>query len=279
MALRDGHAPHQVAGRKRIEAMWQQCASFLDQDLHEKARGAFVSAWWELYVAFAVSSNGFELVPRARRVPARHGPDLQLTDRDIWIEAVAPGPGAGADGVPIRPNDGGAYAVPDEQLKLRLRSAIEDKHNAFLRYEERGWVKPDEPAIVAVGGAALGYQWLELEIPRIVRVVVPIGHKVLHVRPMTAEVVGTSYEYTDAVAKASGAEVDTDIFVSDSHRRISAILYSDSDPVNFPDKPGADFVAVLNPHASAPLPLGHFAFAQEYWIEGDQLHRRQPGGT
>lgn len=278
LAMRDGRADFQIAGRQRIEVMWQQCAEFLDPDLDQKARKAFLNAWWELYVASTFSTNGFPLVPRARRVPSKDGPDLQTKDR-IWIEAVAPGPGVGADGVPIRRFNSGAHTVPDEQLKLRLRNAIEEKHKALIRYEERGWVKPDEPVIVTIGGAAMGYQWLEREIPRIVRAVLPIGHQVIHLEPTTAKVVGTSHEFTATIQKTSGSVVSTDIFTSDSYKRISALIYSDSDPVNFPDRPGADFVGILNPFARAPVSRGYLSFLNEYWVEGDMLHRRLAGGT
>jgi len=276
-AMRDGQADFQIAGRRRVEEMWQQCAAFLDPDLDQKARNTFLNAWWELYVASTFSTNGFPLLPRAGRAPSRDGPDLQTKDR-VWVEAVAPGPGVGADRVPIR-QFSGVHAVPDEQLKLRLRNSIEEKHKALIRYEERGWVKPDEPVIVAVGGAAMGYQWLEREVPRIVRAVLPIGHQVVHLEPRTAEVVGTSHEFTATIQKSSGSAVSTDIFRSDSHARISALIYSDFDPVNLPDRPGADFVGILNPFARAPVSHGYLKFLDEYWVEGDLLHRRLAGST
>ncbi len=277
-AMRDGQAEFQIAGRRRIEDMWQQCATFLDDDLDQKARNAFLNAWWELYVAYTFSSNGVALVPRLSRAPSRDGPDLQTEGR-VWIEAVAPGPGVGVDGVPIRRFNCGAHAVPDEQLKLRLRNSIEEKHRALIRYEERGWVKLDQPVIIAVGGAATGYQWLEREVPRIVRAVLPIGHQVIHLEPRTAKVVGTSHEFTATIQKTSGSNVSTDIFTSDSHKSISALVYSDSDPVNFPDRPGADFVGILNPFAQAPLSRGYLSFLNEYWVEGELLHRRVARGT
>jgi hypothetical protein len=40
-------------------------------------------------------------------------------------------------------------------MKLRLRNAIEEKHGRLKEYERRGWIKPNEPAVIAVGGAAL----------------------------------------------------------------------------------------------------------------------------
>jgi hypothetical protein len=278
LAMRDGEVDFQVAGRRRIEEMWQQCASVLDPDLDRKARNAFLNAWWELYVASTFATNGHPLIPRIRRVPAIDGPDVQTEDR-VWIEAVVPGPGVGTDGVPIRRFNSGAHAVPDEQLKLRLRNAIEEKHKALIRYEERGWVKPNEPVIIAVSGSAMGYQWLELEIPRIIRAVLPIGHKVLHMEPKTATIVASSYEYVAAIKKASGSLVSTEIFASDSHSRISALIYSDSDPVNLPARPGADFVAVLNPWARAPLSRGFLEFMNEYWVVGDKLHRQLVRGA
>lgn len=277
LELRDGQREHTQEAKNFVEHMWTLCGSFLDSDLRERARISFSSAFWELYLAYALHHNGVHLVPRKSRSPAQSGPDLLVADTRIWIEAVAPGPGEGPDRVPDLFGLPGAHSVPDEQLKLRLRNAIEEKHARLLAYEARSWIQPHEPAIVAVSGAALGHLHGELTIPRIVRVAFPIGHEQIHIDVSTHQVVGRSHQYSRTVRKQSGSEVSTEMFVTDAYRRISALLYSASDALNRPTLPGADLILVVNPYAKAPIVPDAFHFTHEYHARGDELHHRLPG--
>jgi len=279
LEFRDGQHERRQEAKDFIEHMWSLCGDFLDSDLRENARSNFSSAFWELYLAFALYANGFHLAPRSERSPARSGPDLLIREPRTWIEAVAPGPGEGADRVPDFTGIPGTHTVPDEQLKLRLRSAIEWKHDRLLAYEERGWVRSDEPAIVAVGGAGLGPFHGDLNVPRIVRVAFGIGWEQLHLDPATGGVVGSSHQYSPAVRKQSGSEVSTEMFLTPAYRRISALLYSASDALNRPPHPGADLILVLNPHATAPITPGWFRFMHEYHAEGDKVRYRKAGTT
>jgi len=277
--LRDGQREHIREAKSFIEHMWSLCGAFLDSDLRERARISFSSAFWELYLAFALHTNGVHLVPRRSRSPAQSGPDLLIAEPRIWIEAVAPGPGEGPDRVPDLLGAPGAHSVPDEKLKLRLRSAIEEKHARLQAYEARGWIHPHEPAIVAVSGAALGHLHGELNVPRIVRVAFPIGHEQIHIDISTHQVVRRSHQYSPVIRKQSGREVSTEIFLTPAYCRISALLYSAADALNRPKDPGADLILVLNPHAAAPITPGWSQFTHEYRADGDQVHYRQPGGT
>ena len=274
LELRDGQHEGTLDAKRFIEDMWSVCGGFLDSDLRERACSAFSGAFWELYLAFALYANGVHLVRRNQRSPAMSGPDLLIREPRIWIEAVAPGPGEGADRVPDFEGIPGAHVVPDEQLKLRLRSAIEEKHDRLLAYEKKGWVRAEEPAIVAVGGAGLGCIHGDLDVPRIVRVAFPIGFKELQL-DATGRVVGRSHQYSPTVRKQSGSEVSTEMFVTPAYSRISALLYSPTDPFRRPTHPGADLTLVLNPHAAAPITPGWFHFMREYHAEGDVLHHRE----
>lgn len=274
--LRDGQRAHIQEARDFIEHMWSLCGDFLDADLRRRAATNFTSAFWELYLAFALHVNGIQLVPRTQRQPARSGPDLLIREPRIWIEAVAPGPGQGADRVPDLLDKPGVHTVPDEELQLRLRTAIDYKHKQLLAHERKNWVRPDEPAIVAVGGAGLGLLFGEREVPRIVRVAFPIGWEQLHL-DAAGQVVGRSHQYSPAIRKQSGEEVSTDLFVTPAYGRISALLYSTSDALNRPSHPGADFILVLNPHATAPITWRSFHFMHEFHADGDHLHHRRAG--
>ncbi|MCX6069419.1 MAG: hypothetical protein NTU91_00965 [Chloroflexi bacterium] len=278
-ALRDGAAPIVADGRAFVEMLWTGCSQFLDDGLRQRAPDAYMSTFWELYLAYTLDIHGVGLVPRAQRQPAGHGPDLLARQPRVWIEAVAPGPGEGLDAVREPPN-GVAFSVPDDQIILRLRSAIEEKRRRALAYRERGWIAHTDPFVVALNAARIPSAMLEITIPRVVRCVLPFGHEQLVIDRATVEVVDRFFSYRREVLKQSGQPVATDLFLDPAYSPISALLYSCSDEINRPPCAGPDFIFVHNPLASGPVPRGWLPFGWEYWVEGDRLHRREhgPGG-
>ncbi len=168
---------------------------------------------------------------------------------------------------------GTVFSVPDDQIKLRLRSVIEAKRQRAEEYLERGWVKPDEPFVVAVNAARIPSARLEITIPRIVRCLLPFGHEAFHLDRTSLEVVDRSFAYQPTVTKRSGSPVSTDVFLDPDYSVISAVLYSCCDEINRPTTPGADFLVCRNPCANAPVPSGWLRVGWEYWVEDDKLHR------
>ena len=109
------------------------------------------------------------------------GPDIKikLGDRTIWVEAVVPGPGTNNDRVPDL-EYGVAREVPDEQMKLRLTNAFSEKFYKYKNYREKDLVKEEDDYVIAINGSLIGRS--ERDVPRIVRILFPIGNLVLHVR-------------------------------------------------------------------------------------------------
>ena len=63
--------------------------------------------------------------------------------------------------------------------------------------------------------------------------------------------------------KLKGATVSTTFFEDPGSHGISAVLYSTADPFNYPNVPGADFLLVHNPRASARLPESYLRIGEE----------------
>jgi hypothetical protein len=92
-----------------------------------------------------------------------------------------------------------------------------------------------------------------------VRSVLPVGWEVLTLDTSSHKnkVVNSSFQYRPSLSKASGSQVDTDIFTRPEYKHISAVMSSNVDVANPTSVMGEDFIILRNPLASNKLP-DHF---------------------
>ena len=152
-------------------------------------------------------------------------------------------------------------------------NAFAEKSKKYKRYREKNWVSSEEPYIIAINAAQVPSASHELEIPRIVRSLLPFGFQVLHLSRETLEVTGTSYEYQGEVIKASGTEIETTSFLNREYSGISAVVYSCVDVFNYPTVISKALLLFHNPPATTPLPLGFLRKGYEYWVD-EQLKNK-----
>lgn len=203
LALRDGDDPFAIEARGVVDSLWQLAAPYVDDDIQRKASVAFHPHFWELYLAACLLGGGLRLVPRSKRGARDRGPDLQLAQPTVWIEAVAAMPGTGPDAV----TDGApgvARDVPDDAIKLRMLSAISEKVGKFKQYVQDGVIAPTELCVIAVNTGLAQRMWGDVEPPRIVRCLFPFGHEVIDIARHDGRVVGRQHG-TDRGSR-SGAE-------------------------------------------------------------------------
>ena len=162
----------------------------------------FFSRFWEMYLVTSFLEDEFCLLEKKPE-----GPDIKikLGDRTIWVEAVVPGPGTNNDRVPDL-EYGVAREVPDEQMKLRLTNAFSKNFYKYKNYREKDLVKEEDDYVIAINGSLIGRS--ERDVPRIVRILFPIGNLVLHVRVpnnfnQRPEIVGRSHEYQREIIKGN----------------------------------------------------------------------------
>lgn len=259
-----------IEAREYLEELWQSAQPYLDSNFREKAAREFRSHFWELYLAAALLDHGHALVPRASRGGRDAGADLLLVDGTA-IEAVRAKAGIGSDAV-TEPPLGEASSVPDDEIRLRLLNALDEKRRKLDRYCSIGMHPLDKPFVVAINASAVPSARHEQELPRIVRALFPFGPYQVHLNAETLEVIGGSYTYQSAVTKRSGAPVAIDGFLgSKTLQGVSAVLYSCVDPLNRPPRLGGDFIVVHNPHARAPIALGTLPAWREYVLEADAV--------
>lgn len=278
--LRDHDFFAEEEARQFVEGIWPQCRAYLDADFRKKASEHFAARFWEMYLVHTLLQNGIGITPRSSRNSTK-GPDILLADGVTFIEAVLATSGCGRDAVPDPPSRRGAYSgLPDDQMKLRLLNAIDEKLKKYHRYRETGVLSSEDRYVIAVSGSAIGMARHELPIPRIVRAVFGLGNLQVHIDLESGQKDEWSWSTQEVVNKKSGAPVDSSLFLSPKSAPICAVIYCFTDECNRPAKPGVDFLTVHNPSASNKLARGFFPFGSEYWAEEDQIkwQRHPPKG-
>lgn len=260
--------------RRFTQRMWLDCGHLIDADAPQRAsKHDFYSVWWELYVAYALSRAGISFVPNERPKAKRKGrPDLLAENPRVWIEAVMPQSGDGLDAL-TQPPLGQVYTVPLDGIILRLITAIRSKATIVEGYIEEGTISPSDATVIAVsaGRLPISCRFIGYPVPDPVRAILGVGHLTMDLDVETRKLIGRSIQPSAQVLKKSGHAVRTDFFLQKESERVSAVLWSDSDCVNYEPVPGSDFILVHNPNARVPLPKTWLPVGRQYSLEGDKL--------
>jgi len=255
--------------RAFCELLWKRYEPYADRHFLDEIRIQFHQRFWEMYLAVTFLERDYEL--------HRHkdgGPEfgIDIGDRRYWLDAIAPNPGEGPDAVPQLEYDRPvASTVPQEQIILRLMSALAAKRAKWKKDLDGSLVSERDGFIVAINDRAIRWAWLGAEMPYIVKGLYGFGNLAVSLDRRTLEVVDTKHLHRPTIAKASGSGVSSQPFAARECPEVSAILYSNVDAANFPGVLGADFMMLHNLEPNVPLSFGALRFYREYWIDGDQL--------
>lgn len=255
--------------------MWLRYEPYCpDAHFLSDARCNFFERWWEMYVACTLLDAGFKL----ERPPPK-GPDIltRVNGTRLWIEAVAPGAGKGADAVPDRDRRGSrrasgwiGHAPSQESLILRCASVLVTKRAKLAEYVAERIVAPEDAVVIAVTlGGVRDAIVSSPELPIMVKAVFGRGKFFVAVSVDGSGIVETGFKYQPEIRKKSGAAVSTTFFLEEESQKISGILFTNEDFWNAPKALGKDLVFVHNPSATVPLPVGVFPFANEYFVDGE----------
>lgn len=264
--------PDRKEARDFVEGLWQKYKPYAEPAFLDDARKDFHAKSWEMYLGYIFLDSGFNLQKKTKK----EGPDLHLSwnNRSIWVEATAPESGTGDNAVPgYKYNE--VQEQPTEQILLRLTSAIQEKFNKYKGYSSKGIIRPDDFFVIAINGGRIHKAVFEQQIPYIVKSLLPFGNPVFALDKKSGELVSSFYEHKDSITTAKGSLVPTNIFLNKEYAGISAILYSWMNVVTRPNKIGVEIHFVHNcPLADNKLPLGIFPFGTEWWVENDELIRK-----
>lgn len=234
-------------------------------------RAVFCQRYWEMLLANHLLEHG--LVPTTQA----QGPDfrVEIEDRVVWIEAVAPTGGTGLDRVPGRFTEPIAFIerkreedsewkpeavrIPTEQIILRWANAISCKYRKATNYIQEGIMRDADAYVIAVNACNLGNAGLHViekyAIP--LRSVFPFGDVQAVWEVASGEIVEVRRQHRPAVIKANQSSVPTNIFLDRKYKLVSAILAANVSPLVVPlGETHFELAVVHNPLAQAPLPVG-----------------------
>lgn len=148
--VRGGNHPMEVFARNLCNRLWETFEPLADPHFVNEFSIEFNARFWEMDLTCAFIEKGYEVCC------PKPGPDICLNHKgtNVWVEAIAPGNGTGADYVPEL-TLGIAQAVPDEQLILRLTTALDAKRKQYVKYIDDGIISKEEPYVIAINGCQL----------------------------------------------------------------------------------------------------------------------------
>ena len=257
------------------ETLWKRYQPYADRNFKEQIRREFDARFWEMYLGCTLMDKGYEITRKASK---NAGPDIKVKYRGdiIWIEAIAPTSGNknSSDRVPdsVITNPPTAQEVPDEQIILRYRAAIKEKHNTYFRYSKSGIISDGDFYIIAINGCRIPFSETDFGPPRILRSVLPFGFPQVTYDKVSMQIISQGFQYRATVTKASGSTVQTDIFLDLHYKHISAVLFSNASVFALTNSMGDDFITVHNPLAH-PLPDDFLNFGQQWeaQLQGNEI--------
>lgn len=248
---------------------------YADKDFRSKFPLECAARFWELYLGCALLESGFRLVPRKDRQEASPDFCIKQDGSHIWIEAVAPTIGSGADSLPLKAEgpDDRFQIVPEDTMILRYCSAIRDKHCRHLRHLSDALVPASDPFIIAINGAGLPIQFRDtgIELPSAIRAVLPYGRPTITIGERTEPDVKEGYEYRTFIVKLSGSQVPTTSFLDCTFSLISGLLFTNADPFFCNNIGMRSFSFLHNYSALHEIPEGFF--------EGVEWHLKTEGNN
>lgn len=261
--------------RSLIEELWQEFEPIADANFRTEAMDHFYERMWEMYLAVMLQRRGYEVQSMGGR-----GPDFHVSGgaTSCYIEATAPGLGDGADAVPEMV-DRIVAQVPEDQIILRLTGALAAKREQYNRAVAREELDQALPFIVAINGVRIRLQGVNGTLPPVVRAFLGFGPLCAEWGRESKKIERSYFQRREAVEKASGVAIPTNGLVAEDYPMVSGVLFSWAGLTTYPGEYGSEFIFVRNSQAVNPLPDGFFPFGQEYWVEGNQLFRREWGGV
>lgn len=254
-----------VACRRACEELWADYWRDADEHFLAEFPKRFHQRWFEMHLTVALKRLGLNATC------PKPGPDVlvEANGRRVWIEATAPTGGAqnNQDAVP-EPQAGSAFWVPKKEIVLRVAGAIDAKAKAFQQYIRDGRVRPDDACIIAVNVRAVPHAAYDAA-DYFQGALYAVGDEYVLIDRDSLNITGAGFHRRPEVQRARGAVVDTQMFLTDRYRHVSAVIGSWADVANGPTRLGDDFLIFPNPCAAVPYPTGLIERGREWLLTAE----------
>lgn len=249
--------------RERFENLYKVFKSHADSHFLSNIKYQFHERTWEMYVGCSLLSRGIDFKSNDK------GPDFLIEEsgKKIWIECVTCGEGEGDDKVPTMLYNT-VNSVPENEMCMRIASAISDKYLDYQKYLGN-IVSGDDTYIFAVNTGGFSFP-PDGAIPLILRCLFAIGHPTITF-PRDGGEPTHGWSQIPALKKKNGSEVPMDFFLKKEHSGISGVLYCGKNVLNHAELIGIDILGINNPIADQSFPDSLKAiFKGHYWSASDQ---------
>ena len=264
---------HHQDTRQFIDSLWERYKPLADTHFRTDAKNHFLERFWEMYVAVTLMERGLKLF----RVGGE-GPEFyfEISQRRVFVEAVAPGAGTGPDQVP-----GPQYGVvitktPTEKIMLRFTNALVEKRKKYLKALRKNILSPDDSYLLAINSRGIHHGAGGNTMPYFVQAFLPFGLLAVALDPKTGSILDSFHQYRDTVPKESGENISTKAFLDPEFQFVSAVLHSRVDCVNCPNELGADFCILHNPSAAHGIDPLAFPWSKQLVLRDNELIEVKP---
>lgn len=264
--------PHHDKARKFISYLWNIYKPFADPHFREDAKNHFLQRFWEMYLTVTLIEHGYEIHRTGHEGPEFY---IEQNNKRIWVEAIAPGPGEGADQVP-EPKLGVASEVPIEKILLRFTHALAEKRKKCQEALNKQIMLPDDAYLLAINCRAIPHAPYGNTMPYYIQAFLLFGPYTVSIDTNTGDIVDSFYRYREAVPKLNRTNIPTTAFLDAEFGCISAVLNSSVDCVNRPEILGGDFSILHNPRANQRIDQSILNWCKQYSLSGDELITNEP---
>jgi hypothetical protein len=238
--------------RSRLDALYANIAGHEDEHFGSQFDCDPQSRIWEMMVATILKDAGLAFTGKGV------GPDFNVTvpNRRIWVEAVCPTKGAAShpDSVPDFSFDE-ISVVPENQLRLRICSALEAKRKKFEDYRTSGVVSEQDCCVIAVSSSKMDGRG-SMHPSLGMRAAFGYSNPYMVFDAKSSGVVAEGLSYEPNITKTSSKAISSAVLTQPMYSPISAILYSDASVHSLGFDLFAESELILNPNANNPLPQG-----------------------
>jgi len=211
--------------------MWAVYAPYAESDFRDGFARDPDARFWEMYLGVQLLCEGRTLLTAAQRGVNGSMPDICVVERGrrIWIEAIVPERGEGADAVPLPSpiNRGGRVrAAPIREIDLRTTGAFWTKSQVVGHYLNLGVIGAQDVRLIAIGVGRFGAYASEHPIPQVLSALLPIGEYFATFDTKADRITGQGFQPSFEITRKGTTAIPRTAFVDPQFSHISGVIWS-----------------------------------------------------